>query len=260
MLFAAEYEPAWVSTLAAKRGIVSKTGCTVDYYKNYRANVVLVWNMSKLQISIFSLAVGVLLMQFCQYTVAADPNIYLAQKRLFYKGYDPGPVDGMMGDKTRRAIANFQWDAGLSITNRLDKRTRESLGLIVAMNVPIGAASLKLLDVPILDYDRYALVDRLKKMNIRYDGSRHLTLFELEGYVVHTGHIMALIQAECVRPFEVSIGEMSVAGQNLRASDFGDIFPGAVEKQLSVFHGENLKSGLQSARNEAVLVCTAGRY
>lgn len=210
--------------------------------------------------SLVTIAIGIVLIFACQYSVAADPDIYLAQKRLLYKGYDPGPIDGMMGNQTRRAIANFQWDAGLSITNRLDKRTQRSLGLIVAMNVPIGAASLKLLDVPVLEFDRYSLVDRLKKMKIRYDGSRHLSLFELEGYVVHTGHIMALIQAECVRPFEVSIGEMSVAGQNLRASDFGEIFPAAVEKQLSVFHGENLKSGLQSARSEAVLVCTAGRY
>jgi hypothetical protein len=52
-----------------------------------------------------------------------------AQKRLKNFGYDPGPADGILGNKTRTAIAQYQQSTGLKITKQLDKDTLSSLGV-----------------------------------------------------------------------------------------------------------------------------------
>lgn len=51
------------------------------------------------------------------------------QARLTRRGYDPGPVDGVIGAQTRDAIADFQADHGLSATGRVDTALLHSLGL-----------------------------------------------------------------------------------------------------------------------------------
>lgn len=43
------------------------------------------------------------------------------------QGYDAGPVDGIMGDKTRQAIMDFQRDSGLAATGDVDQALVESL-------------------------------------------------------------------------------------------------------------------------------------
>jgi hypothetical protein len=52
-----------------------------------------------------------------------------AQQALKTNGYDPGPVDGIMGPQTREAIKNFQNAKGLQATGTLDSHTAQSLGL-----------------------------------------------------------------------------------------------------------------------------------
>lgn len=52
-----------------------------------------------------------------------------AQRALTAFGYDPGPADGIMGAKTRRALRLFQQDQGLPVTGRLDKATSDALGI-----------------------------------------------------------------------------------------------------------------------------------
>lgn len=51
------------------------------------------------------------------------------QEALKAKGQDPGPIDGIMGPKTRAAIKGFQEASGLKGTGRLDKETAEKLGV-----------------------------------------------------------------------------------------------------------------------------------
>ncbi len=59
-------------------------------------------------------------------------SIRSVQARLTTLGYDPGPVDGMMGPKTRSAIERFQGESGLERTGeptlglleRLDKAVK----------------------------------------------------------------------------------------------------------------------------------------
>jgi|GEM_PF-1393848 len=59
------------------------------------------------------------------------PNalILQVQEALRDKGYRPGPVDGLMGRKTRRAIKKFQKDTNIAVTGRADKNTLIALGL-----------------------------------------------------------------------------------------------------------------------------------
>ena len=51
------------------------------------------------------------------------------QKNLSGLGYNPGPIDGLMGLKTREAIKTFQRDNRLNITGDLNLQTKQALGL-----------------------------------------------------------------------------------------------------------------------------------
>lgn len=59
----------------------------------------------------------------------SDPTIYQVQKKLKELGYDPGPPDGIWGNKTTSAIKRFQLDNGLPVTGQLDAQTRAKLVL-----------------------------------------------------------------------------------------------------------------------------------
>jgi hypothetical protein len=51
------------------------------------------------------------------------------QKALRNRGYDSGPVDGIMGEKTRQALRDFQKAKDFEATGRLDDQTAEALGV-----------------------------------------------------------------------------------------------------------------------------------
>ena len=52
------------------------------------------------------------------------------QKKLQELGYNPGPLDGIWGKKTYRALKKFQHQNGLPATGNLDPITKEKLGII----------------------------------------------------------------------------------------------------------------------------------
>lgn len=54
-------------------------------------------------------------------------DIKKAQQYLKRLGFRPGPADGLMGKRTRRAIAAFQSSKKLPVTRQLDRRTFEEL-------------------------------------------------------------------------------------------------------------------------------------
>jgi peptidoglycan hydrolase-like protein with peptidoglycan-binding domain len=56
-------------------------------------------------------------------------QIRLVQERLKQAGFDPGPVDGVLGTKTREALQKYQASHGLSKTGTLDEKTLGSLGI-----------------------------------------------------------------------------------------------------------------------------------
>ena len=44
-------------------------------------------------------------------------------------GYNPGPIDGVLGPYTRAAIAAFQANEGLMVTSAINRPTLQTLGL-----------------------------------------------------------------------------------------------------------------------------------
>jgi len=57
------------------------------------------------------------------------PNIRLIQTKLIKLGYNPGPVDGLIGSKTRKAIIRFQKDVKIKVTGIADSNTLIAMGL-----------------------------------------------------------------------------------------------------------------------------------
>lgn len=51
------------------------------------------------------------------------------QQKLNQKGFDAGPVDGIMGPKTRSGLKAFQAEEGLPATGRLTEETLDKLGI-----------------------------------------------------------------------------------------------------------------------------------
>ncbi len=51
------------------------------------------------------------------------------QKKLTELGYNPGPINGIWGTKTRGALKDFQRDSRLLITGKLDQETKKKIGI-----------------------------------------------------------------------------------------------------------------------------------
>ena len=56
-------------------------------------------------------------------------NIKKVQETLRDKGYDPGPIDGVMGSKTRAALSQYQKAENLPVTGHVDAETAGKLGV-----------------------------------------------------------------------------------------------------------------------------------
>jgi lysozyme len=71
------------------------------------------------------------------------------QKELKLVGFDPGPIDGIMGPKTEAAIINFQKAKGLNADGMLGPQTLAALssGAAVPGPAPAGNVWTQLLDV-----------------------------------------------------------------------------------------------------------------
>ncbi|MCZ6862424.1 MAG: tetratricopeptide repeat protein [Alphaproteobacteria bacterium] len=62
-------------------------------------------------------------------TVQSDENIVLLiQSRLKDQGFDPGPLDGLMGPRTRTAIGDYQRKYGLAVDGKPSRQLLERLG------------------------------------------------------------------------------------------------------------------------------------
>ena len=59
-----------------------------------------------------------------------NATVLKVQEELQAMGYNPGPLDGIWGRKTKRALKKFQYESGLTVTGKIDRPTKERLGLI----------------------------------------------------------------------------------------------------------------------------------
>ena len=62
-------------------------------------------------------------------SLTPDQIIVNVQVALRDWGYEPGPIDGVLGPQTRGALAAFQADNGLLVTSAVDRPTLTTLGL-----------------------------------------------------------------------------------------------------------------------------------
>lgn len=70
-----------------------------------------------------------LLRAHARYEADGCPDIDLraAQLQLSYRGFSPGAIDGLIGQKTIAALTAFQQQAGLPVSGKLDAATRAAL-------------------------------------------------------------------------------------------------------------------------------------
>jgi len=62
--------------------------------------------------------------------LAFNETVHRAQRKLKELGYNPGPIDGLMGSKTKAAIRKFQSNYNLPKTGILDANTKAKLGIL----------------------------------------------------------------------------------------------------------------------------------
>jgi len=82
----------------------------------------------------------------------ADSMTRMVQEALTEKGFDPGPVDGMWGSKTKAAVIKFQESAGLTANGQIDGPTRS--GLLGSASAPKSMAkAVPMLTTPAFSED-----------------------------------------------------------------------------------------------------------
>ncbi len=114
--------------------------------------------------AVVGVAVSVGALAFAPSGIAANARIAALQIGLRAHGFDPGPVDGVRGPLTTRALTSFQTARGVRATGRVGKATRRALGrrgrpLLGQRELGIGAVGW---DVAVLEFRlrRYGLPAR----------------------------------------------------------------------------------------------------
>jgi len=71
----------------------------------------------------------------------AEADTRAAQEALKTQGFDPGPIDGRMGPRTRAAISDYQRRENLPVTGTLDTATMAKLNVRSSRADEVPAAS-----------------------------------------------------------------------------------------------------------------------
>jgi len=80
-------------------------------------------------ITVVTLTVALALSLVPSATASSSEDNKKVQQSLIDKGYDAGPVDGVLGSRTRAAIRQYQASEKLAVTGRLDAETAGKLGV-----------------------------------------------------------------------------------------------------------------------------------
>ncbi len=59
-----------------------------------------------------------------------ENNIRQVQQELLKKGFDPGPIDGILGPRTKEAVSNFQDRFGMKASGDINNKTLFALGAV----------------------------------------------------------------------------------------------------------------------------------
>ena len=86
--------------------------------------------MKFITVAALSVGLGVLGLNLTPSASAgSSDDIRKVQQSLNDKGYDVGPVDGVLGSRTRTGIRQYQASEKLAVTGRLDNETAGKLGV-----------------------------------------------------------------------------------------------------------------------------------
>jgi len=89
-----------------------------------------------------------------QYAGIREIEIRAVQETLKAKGYDPGTIDGLMGEKTAQALRIFQAVNNLHPSGKLDSKTAEALGFeLTTASATEGTQSRAVSKNNIYDYE-----------------------------------------------------------------------------------------------------------
>ncbi len=69
----------------------------------------------------------------------SDGQVLKVQRKLFFRGYQPGPCDGVLGPRTVRALESFQVEHGLRDTGTFTEDTLMVLGVDGLARLPRDA-------------------------------------------------------------------------------------------------------------------------
>jgi hypothetical protein len=115
-----------------------------------------------------------------------------AQEKLTLLGYEPGPVDGLMGPRTRAAIRLFQTDAEIKVDGIVGPQTRRALDEAIDRGGRKPAAANHQLDVyedvltdRLVDGGSVTLPSRFAKVTVTKAGPGRYTL-SINGNTVAT--------------------------------------------------------------------------
>ena len=70
-------------------------------------------------------------------------DVQQAQEALKNQGYDPGPIDGIMGSQTRQAVRDFQSKNGLRQTGMLNAETKQKLNIEGSSSAPSPSSATR---------------------------------------------------------------------------------------------------------------------
>jgi LysM repeat protein len=106
------------------------------------------------RLAVVGVAVSIGVLAFAPDGLAANARIAALQIGLRAHGLDPGPVDGVRGPLTTRALMTFQRTRGVRVTGRLGSTTRRALGrrgrpLLGQRELGVGAIGW---DVAVLEF------------------------------------------------------------------------------------------------------------
>ena len=95
-------------------------------------------------------------------------ELFNVQKQLKYLGYNPGPIDGIWGQKTQIALKHFQRDNNLSVNGKINENTRSLLNLLSKKNTKTDE---KTFQFKIVDKDNETIIEgRFKGFDSNGDG------------------------------------------------------------------------------------------
>jgi len=87
---------------------------------------VMTWNLTGYRFAVSTLFF-VLALQVGISSAFANDLVQRAQETLVEKGFDPGPIDGVWGAKTKSGVMKFQESEGLLASGELDEQTKKRL-------------------------------------------------------------------------------------------------------------------------------------